>query len=174
MVEIKCSKKIYDHAFKGIVPEYYFAQMQAQMFVTGVNLCHYFAFDGEHYAQKQVAIDDDFIKEMLEKSKIFYECVKNFDYIPLEKHIERNDEEWKSLCAVVNNCREKIKFYEQSLEQAKRELIQLCGGSNARGGGITLSKVVQPGRIDYSAIPELSFVDLEKYRKPASEYWKIS
>jgi hypothetical protein len=42
------------------------------------------------------------------------------------------------------------------------------------GGGIELQRITKKGSIEYDNIPELDFVDLEKYRKESSEYWKIS
>jgi len=56
----------------------------------------------------------------------------------------------------------------------RNDLIEMAQGSNCRGGGIKLSKVVSKGTIDYKAIPELAGVDLEKYRKKPTECWKIT
>ena len=55
----------------------------------------------------------------------------------------------------------------------KKKMLDLSKERSCHGNGIRLSKVEKKGFIDYDAIPELKEVDLEKYRKPSTTYWKI-
>ena len=63
-------------------------------------------------------------------------------------------------------------------EKAARQRLEAIGEASGRktltGGGITLSCTERKGNVDYSKIPELQGVDLERYRKAGSTYWKIT
>ena len=50
----------------------------------------------------------------------------------------------------------------------------MSGGKSCVGGGVKVSSVVRKGHVDYSSIPELAGVDLEKYRKSPTEFIKIT
>ena len=43
-----------------------------------------------------------------------------------------------------------------------------------KGFGCTISTVERKGSVDYKAIPVLEHVDLNQYRKPSTEYKKIT
>ncbi len=60
------------------------------------------------------------------------------------------------------------------MEWIKADLIKMADKDLCRGAGIELQRIVKKGNVDYTKIPELDFVDLEKYRKPETEYWKVS
>ena len=73
------------------------------------------------------------------------------------------------LLASHDNKRSKI-----ALDDAKKRLADLAGETNAKGYGVTVTKVVRKGSIDYAKVPDLNGVDLEEYRKKGSEYWKVT
>ena len=56
----------------------------------------------------------------------------------------------------------------------RKELVRLSLGQNSRGGGVKLTKYYRKGAVEFSKIPELEKVDLEKYRKPMVESYRIS
>ena len=66
-----------------------------------------------------------------------------------------------------------IGAYEKEKSVIKDDLTILSEGKNCQGAGVTLTKVERKGGIDYSSIPELKDIDLEKYRKKSSEYIQI-
>ena len=59
-------------------------------------------------------------------------------------------------------------------EEIRQELIKESGEVNTKGFGLSLINVPRKGLIDYSQIPQLVGVDLEQYRKPNSNSWRIS
>ena len=69
--------------------------------------------------------------------------------------------------------REKIKHYEEVEKRSREALVALSDGKNAKGHGIRLTQHVRKGTVEYAKIPELQGLDLEKYRKVATSYWKI-
>lgn len=89
--------------------------------------------------------------------------------------VERIDnEKWNDLARAYIRTKEQIKFLESVMVNIKESLIKMALKDHCIGGGLELQKVAKKGNIDYSMIPELDFVDLEKYRKPQTEYWKIN
>ena len=75
-------------------------------------------------------------------------------------------------------CTGKIKALE-SVEKGMRALIiqraeLLGGGQSCRCGGVSISKVVRKGAIDYSKVPQLVGLDLSEFRKNNIESWRIS
>lgn len=71
-VEIKCGASSHKHAKKGVVPDYYIAQMQHQMYIADLEWIHYFSYyKGESVLLTQER-DDNFIKNMIEKQIQFW------------------------------------------------------------------------------------------------------
>jgi putative phage-type endonuclease len=171
--EIKCPGKAdHEKALSGHLPEHYYPQLQHQMEVCGVEVVNYFSFDGTDGTIVKVYRDGDYIKEMIKQEEKFFECMMNFEPPELisRDYVYRGEarwaklaEEYKELCAL-----------EERKEAIRKELIELAEGQNSMGGGITLSKCTRKGSVDYAKIPELQGLDLEKYRKKSSEYWRIS
>lgn len=88
--------------------------------------------------------------------------------------MERDDPIWIEKVLQWKETKSQIEWLEGNEKVLRNELIEMAQGSNCRGGGIKLSKVVSKGTIDYKSIPELIGIDLEKYRKKPTECWKIT
>lgn len=78
VVEIKCGKNSHKLAHLGKIPDYYYAQMQHQMFIANVDEMDYFSFDGQQGILMPVERNNIFIYEMLEKEIEFWHCVTQF------------------------------------------------------------------------------------------------
>jgi putative phage-type endonuclease len=77
-VEIKCGKSSHKLALQGTIPDYYWAQMQQQMYVANLREIDYFSFGEEENVLITVSRDNNFIQEMLEKELKFWDCVVNY------------------------------------------------------------------------------------------------
>ncbi len=157
-------------------PKKYFPQLQHQLECANLNKAFYLSFYKNDPCLIEVERDDEYIKNLLGKEAEFYKCM--IDLSPPEltdkDYIEKNDEEWiKESCLFLEN-KKKITELEKSLELSRSNLIKLSNGRNCQGNGIILTKIIKKGVIDYKSIPELIDVDLEEYRKPFSEYYKIA
>lgn len=174
LVEIKCpSEKDHSIAASNKVPDHYYPQIQHQMYVSDVQLAYYYSFDGADGIIVEVERDEEYIAKMIDEEKKFYDLLINRTPPP-EDYIERKDDLWTK-CA--NNWKLtvcQIKHLEQLEDELRKQLIFLSGESNAKGAGISLCQIERKGNIDYSKIPELRNVDLEKYRKPSSNSWRIT
>lgn len=177
IVEIKCpGPSDHNEAIKGHIPDKYYPQLQHQMAVTGLDMAYYYSFDGKIGVIIQVFRDENYIIKMIEKELTFWECVKNFTPPDLceKDFIQKHDLMWNNIAQDYVKAKEGREHFEKKEESLKELLVAMCEGSNCKGGGISISKVTRRGNIDYSQIPELSNVELDKYRKPALNSWRIS
>lgn len=178
LVEIKCpGKDDQVIALSAKVPDHYYPQLQHQMYVCNLEKMYYFSFDGFEGVLVEVVRDDTYIEKMLEEEWKFYQCLQNkTPPEPTERdYIQRDDdllwkhyaEEWKSVTSA-------IKELELKEEDLRKQLIFLSGQSNSKGAGISLCHIIRKGNVDYSKIPELNGLDLDKYRKPESISCRIT
>jgi len=173
-IEIKTVGKA-DHelALKNEVPKKYIPQLQTIMAVCDLDEILYCSFYGEpiHF---WVQRDQTYIDEMTPKLKEFWDSLQNFEEPePQYKNMETN-EEWNALALQWTNLQCAKKDLLKIEEDTRSALISLSGNGNASGRGLKLTKVKKQGSVDYSSITELQGVDLDKYRKPGSEYWRIT
>jgi len=177
--EIKCpGEKDHQIALSGRIPEKYWAQLQHQLEVCELEEMFYYSFDGENGHIVKVYRDDAFIKEMLQKEAEFWECMQSLTppkYKELD-FIERNDEAFCKAALHFQEISLKRKALEKEEKEMREYLIQLSEGHNSKAMGLTLTRVISKGRIDYEkAIQDhMQGVDLEKYRKPNVETWRIA
>lgn len=176
-VEIKCpGEKDHALAMSGKIPEYYYPQLQHQMYVTALNSVFYFSFDGIDGIAVQVFRDDEYIKKMVKEELKFYKRLKENDPPePTDRdYIVKDDDEWKKLTESYRAISEKKKQLEFEEEEIKKKLVSLCGNVNSKGAGICLSQVTRKGNVDYASIPELKNIDLDKYRKSSTTSWRVT
>ena len=119
--------------------------------------------------------NDDYIDNLIQKEKEFYHHMKNLTSPPLtnKDFTEKDDEGWNELTFRYMRLKTNRQHLQKLEEDTKQQLIDLCKNQSSRGNGIKAQKIVKKGNVDYSLIPELQNVDLEQYRKPISEYWKL-
>ncbi len=112
---------------------------------------------------------------MIEKELEFYMCLQNkTPPIEEEKYIERQDQIWEDLSFRWKNIKRRKKEVEDEEEAIRQEMIKTSGETNTKGFGLSFINVSRRGQIDYSQIPQLNGVDLEPYRKPSINSWRIS
>lgn len=178
IVEIKCPNKFtHELASKGQVPPHYYAQLQHQLFVTGLNTVDYFSFDGENGFLVVVDRDDLFIENMIKEEMKFLECLltntppdnKEEVYTDLS-----SNSDFKTLEYWYIYISEKIKYFEEKKEAYRKMIIEISGGKNSFGNKIRVTKKTSKGRIDYDKIECLKEVELEIYRKPSSTSFLIT
>ena len=176
-VEIKCNgKENHELALREMIPPYYEAQVQHQMFVCELNYMYYYSFDGELGTCITVIRNDAFIKEMLKKELEFYECMQELtpppmtskDYTKIEDAAFQEEiRQWRLVKA-------QLRELEKIEEHYRNKLIKKAEGKNCLGGGVRISKSIRKGSVDYKKIPQLIGVDLEKHRKEPTIYWTIT
>ena len=87
---------------------------------------------------------------------------------------EREDDKYRKIMSYHAEALKNLKFWEKEVEESKKMVIEEAAGKNCRGHGYKIEKIFVKGRVDYSLIPELENIDLEKYRKEGAAQWRIS
>ena len=177
IVEIKCPLNRDDHlmASQGIIPKKYYPQLQHQLEVCHLDMAYYFSFDGNQGVVVKVYRDDKYIQGMMKKEKEFWDLMQesiSSNFIK-EDYQHKNDDLWKKTASEWISVNSEIKHLESKREELKESLILQSMERNSKGGGVKVSKIIKKGSTAYGKIPELIGVDLELYRNPSIEYWKI-
>ena len=175
--EIKTvGKEDHEKAKLGIVPEKYFPQLQHHMEVCEKESSLYFSFYNDEGVIVKVLRDDKYISSMMKEERRFYAWMQDLEAPPLTNrdYKLRESQEWLDLMSHWQERSAIFKEAKEALNKVRIAAIGMCEGQSSRGGGVFVRKVVEKGRIDYSAIPELQNVNLDVYRKPSIEKWKFT
>lgn len=178
IVEIKRVKKEYhEKALRGEIPLEYSAQVQWQMWVTGLDEAFYLSYNKENPVLLTIHRDEKFIIYMIEKAKEFHRWVSDLipppltdrDYIDVSYNVTLSDkiERYKQYYRFHKN-------YEFKAAELKEEIIRDCEGKNIKCENFKMSKIVSKGRVDYEQIVSHLDIDLEKYRKPSITSYRMS
>lgn len=177
ILEIKCGgEKLYTQAENGEIPDYYMAQMQYQLAVTGLQICYYFVYYEGKGISLEVFRDESYIQRLIVEGKKFWDCIQNLEQPELsdKDYIQREDYEWILASKRWKEANANLKHFEMIEKQARQNLIALAGQSNSSGAGIKLSKCTRKGNVDYKKLmKDYNICDEESYRKPDSEYFRI-
>lgn len=183
LVEIKCpNKATHDKAGDGIIEPHYMAQIQHQLWVTDLDMAHYFSYDGTMHHLVTVKRDEEFIKHMIFEEVKMLRCIETG--IPpelTEKEKQKNeevdlskDDDWLSFENLYLYYNVMLNQAETGMKSAKEKLQYISDGRNIKGSRIKFSKVTRAGNVDYSQIPELEGVNLDDYRKDAIVSYRIT
>jgi putative phage-type endonuclease len=176
LVEIKCGSSSFAKADVGVIPDYYYAQMQHQMEVVGLDKMHYYCFNGEKGILLEVYRDTPYIKSLLEAEKKFWDCLQNFlppaltdkDYLKI-----LTDEAYEA-SRKLESVKEQIETLTQQEKALRDQILRMADGRNSIVGVQKVTKVISQGHVNYKEIPELKNVDLNKYRKAPTTSYRIT
>jgi putative phage-type endonuclease len=177
VLEVKCGgAKLHSMAEIGEIPEYYKDQMQHQMLVTGAEKAFYYSYNGTDGICIPVLPDSSWRTKFLPKAREFWKCIAFAEAPPLQDADYRDMSEipaWRSKALSYRERCAEIKRLEKLNEIDRKDLLELCGDHNCSGDGIKVMKTTVKGRIAYDDIPEMKFIEVEQYRKPSTNVWKI-
>ena len=74
---------------------------------------------------------------------------------------------------MLDKINKEIKELAEKKELLSNELKEMCNYKSTQCGRWIYFKEERKGNIDYSAIPVLKTIDLDKYRKDNVEIWKL-
>lgn len=172
ILEIKSGMKAFELLENDIIPDYYIDQIQHNLWVTGAKSCYYMAYWKDEWIIKLVDRDEAYIQQLVAKESEFYELLSNADRDALGIE-ERNDDAFEEASAKYKEALALQKRATTLVDEAKKDLIALVDNRGAYGFGVKVTKCSRKGEVDYKLIPELIGVDLDKFRKEKSFYWKF-
>lgn len=173
LLEIKCpwSSNLLEEVRREEIPIRYICQTQHQMMTTGIHKMYFLVFKSPYdFHITEIEYSKNVCDVLLEKERVFWNKVQS-RVPPME---ERRDEEWISLEQQYLDFAVAEKEISRCKEEVLEQLKQLANGKTAFGPSLMLTKYTRRGNVDYGKIPELSGVDLDKYRKETSECWRAN
>ncbi len=177
VVEIKCpGQKDHDLALNDEVPEKYYAQLQHQMAVAALDKLDYYSYRDGSEALVVVKRDPEYISNLIEKERDFWDDIQKLTPPALcdRDYVERFDKKWSNAAIEWKLATGDLKRAEKKHEDCRETLIELSENKRCKGAGIKTQRITRKGAVEYKKIPELQDVNLEAYRKPSSEIWRIA
>lgn len=177
ILEIKaCSRNEHNALTVSGVPEKYVHQVQTQLLVSAATECLFTTIvrngDGENEINYiRVLPDKKIHAEIIEKVKWFKHCIDH-DIAPEATAADyelRTDTAWESAAREYKMAEADLGAAKHAHELARERLLRLARQPKSRGYGVTVTKYMCDGQIDWRSIPLPTDVDVEKYRKPATE-----
>ncbi len=86
----------------------------------------------------------------------------------------RSDAAWSQAAEAYTGAKQHADAAAKRLESARQALIELAQHPKEQGAGVTVTRFWKQGSVDYKKVPELSGVDLERYRKRATEEVRVT
>lgn len=168
---------------------HYAAQVQMELLATGrthAYFAQYRAPKGDplapDYVEEAISIerveaDPSWIDRNLGAINAFYQRylaeLDNPEHLePPRVHIDSADA--GTLLMELDAIRKRKKEDEKREKEILAELVKMAEEKNASIHGRPLTLVERKGNIDYAKVPELKGLDLEKYRKKGSSFWRFS
>ncbi len=175
-VEIKCSKKIYENALKGVVDPIYYTQCQHHMICCNLQEIMFGAYWDGKIIYFPVFRDDKYCINLIEQEKWFWDCLNTFTPVPMahKDYQTIDNDEWKQLTNIYLEAKDKADYWKNISEATKDQLIKMTNGQSSIGAGIKLSKYPVKGRVDHKKMIDDYHIDENSYRKPSTINWRIS
>jgi len=178
ILEIKSNGDQYHFGLNGGPPDFHSMQMQHQYRACDniPEMCFYLSWHKSGPRVIEEKINREWLADYMKKANEFWQRVVFFEAPPMTNKDYKDMNEngaWYSYANEYRKLCEQIKTLEEVKDSYKKEIVKLCGDDSCFGSGIKVMKKVTKGRIDYDSVPELSGVNLEKYRKSSTSSWTI-
>lgn len=85
----------------------------------------------------------------------------------------KQNQEWVEKAQIVFDLQQQRKLLQEKEEMALLELKELTGDVNSYGGGFKYEVGLRIGSVDYKSIPQLKGVNVDMYRKPNTNTYKL-
>ena len=185
LIELKCPfalrKAAAPVAFKSIHDQpHYMAQIQVQLFVTGVGFCHFFQWATNGTSLERVEYDQAWGDENISKLKQFYaEFLHELEHNASEhiapKRVEIDTPEAFKMVAEWDDLNEQLDRVAERKRDLLDEMVTIAGGKNAIFADRKLTLTERAGSIGYAKAVKalLPNADLEKWRGAPSQFWGL-
>lgn len=180
ILEIKCPKskdaKLLQEARAGRVPVHVFWQLQHQLLVSGADLAHLFVYDGKDGILIEQKPEPEVWATITEGWDRFTEYVAADRPPPFTERdtVVREDPEWETAAREFVALKAAADTVAEQLDAAKQRLVALTSHTSEQGFGVTVSRYLKTGNVDYKRVPQLIGVDLDQYRGPAREEIRVT
>lgn len=179
--EIKCiALDQHELTYSEDVPYAYFCQMQHQMFVWDLKQIDYVSYCPGAlipYTKTVVKRDPVFLCQYIPKALEFIEGVL-FSIPPAKTEKDvidcSADMEFDKLELDYMHFYNQYQLAEKEKERCRLALIDYAKGRRVKGTFLKVTKYKKDGSVDYKKIAEIQYLNLDKYRGPALECFRIT
>jgi putative phage-type endonuclease len=178
--EIKCLN-IDDHSktYMGDIPDIYFPQLQHQMFVFELEQIAYISYNPDaliEYTKTIIKRDDGWLAKYIPKALGFMSALMKNE--PPQKTDRdwfdcKHDHIYERLELDYMSAYNAHQQAEMEKERCRKALIEYSGGRKVCGDFLKVSKYTKQGQVDYKKIPELQYINIDKFRGPSVESYRI-
>ena len=170
-------KDAIENARKGIIPQHHIDQLQTQMLITSYGEADYFCHDGKKSGVvttvKADVLYQNYIWEEVQKFKKL--LAKNTPPEMCDRDVLKiEDKETREKFQKLREAKKRLDAAEKEYEQIAEEIKTNPPHARVECDGILLTRVITSGNVDYKKIPELKNIDLEQYRGPSRESWRLN
>lgn len=178
IVEIKCPRpegKSHEMAMSGEIPSYYVPQLMHQMECSGLKKAYYFSYTLTSYKILELHYDEKYIQNLLKEEAEFWNCVITKTEPKSKKnYIHMDSKEWTDAAQNYRDIDRQIKALEKRKQAYKDSLFAIADGKQSTGADVTISKITRKGVVDIEALASNEKINIEKYRKPSKEEWRLT
>ena len=181
VLEIKCPMRgtrsdLWQDVSQGQVPEHYRVQVQHQLMVSGSEKAHLWVFDGDKGILTEVTRDEALMARIRDAWEAFQPFLDRDAPPPLAEGDTwlRSDAAWSQAAEAYAGAKQYADEAAKRLESARQALIELAQHPKEQGAGVTVTRFWKQGSVDYKKVPELTGIDLERYRKRATEEVRVT
>nr|BAR33264.1 Phage-related protein, predicted endonuclease (COG5377) [uncultured Mediterranean phage uvMED] len=165
------SQSLIEQIQKGQLNDHYLWQLEHQLLVSNAEKALFVASDGtaDNFHSLSYVSSPDRRQQLIEGWKKLKQDIDEW-VTP-----ERTDDAYREAAEDYRQVKKQRDEAVAAEERAKKRLIELTEGARESSGfGVTIRTVTRKGSIDYKQIPGIGGLDLELYRKPPSEYFKVT
>lgn len=168
VLEIKVSDRTFKDLADGNIPEYYYAQIQQQLYCSPATVGYLYVYSPER--------DEYICSAPIEQLPMYMDSVEEawskFDQIELDEHtpVDRSDDgRIINLFGEYAGLKRKAEQIEARMKQIKELLEAEAGERSLVASGFELKRTAPAARYDYKQAATDAGVDLEAYKKPAGK-----
>lgn len=181
IVEIKCPFRgkqapLWREACEGRIPGHYNAQVQHQLIVSGASTAHFWVYAENSGVLITVHRDEEIMTLIHEAWDDFQQYLDTDSPPPLTEtdSAQRDDPAWSQAAQVYLEAKRQADAADESLDAARSRLVGLSQHPRESGAGVNVVKLWKAGNVDYKRVPELSGVDLSRYRGQGREEVRVT
>lgn len=173
----KASKERYDLAKDGKLLDMDMIQVQQQLLVSNADKCLFVVSDGtrENMAIVEVLPNKELQTEIIDGWEKFKKDVENYtDAVSADEDLTSLYREYSKAKAIADEANTNVKNIEAEIKQRAKTITDETGAIEIVGHGFGIHLMTRKGNVDYGKIEILKDIDLEQYRKPSTQYYRIA
>jgi len=177
IVEVKSttSEAILAQVKSGSCPKSYFAQIQWQLYLTGLDAATLFVVNSESMESYQLAVKADGMAQAMIAAAVDQFLVEmNKPKTELTESILTKIKQLEALKYLSKKVTEELKKLDADIKTISLNILEEAKTEFLATDKIKIEMITRSGAVDYSKIPELEGVNLEAYRKKPSRYPKVT